>query len=104
MYEIWLMLNIAYELALSIWPWLLALAAAWVLLLALAGRGASWRACLPRAVMLGALLGAVIFFVTPTWSKSGLDEMRYWVDWANLAAIALAWAVAGAAFAWLLLK
>ena len=26
MYEIWLMLNIVYELALAVWPWLLALA------------------------------------------------------------------------------
>ena len=28
MYEIWLMLNIVWELALSIWPWLVALACA----------------------------------------------------------------------------
>ena len=105
MYEIWLMLNIVYELALSIWPALLVLAALWLVLMALArgGRGADWRACLPKALALGALLGVVIFFVTPLWSKSALGEMKYWVDWANLIGIAAAWAVAGALFAWPLL-
>ena len=105
MYEIWLMLNIVYEIALSIWPWLLALAALWLGLMVLArrGRGSDWRTCLPKAVALGALLGGVIFFVTPLWTKSGLGEMKYWVDWANLIGIALAWAVAAALFAWPLL-
>ncbi len=104
MYEIWLMLVIVYELALSIWPWLLALAVLWLLLLMLArGGNAAWRPCLSKAVMLGALLGVVIFFVTPIWNKSGLGEMKYWVDWANLLGIAAAWAVAGTLFVWPLL-
>lgn len=105
MYEIWLMLNIVWELALSIWPWLVALAVLWLVLMAMAkgGRGADWRACLPKAIMLGLLVGVVIFFVTPLWSKSGLGEMKYWVDWANLIGIAVAWAAAGTLFAWPLL-
>lgn len=105
MYEIWLMLNIVWELALSIWPWLLALAVLWLVLMAMArgGRGADWRACLPKAIALGALLGVVIFFVTPLWSKSSLGEMKYWVDWAFLIGIAVAWAVAGTLFVWPLL-
>ena len=51
MYEIWLMLNIVYELALEVWPWLLALALLWLLLMARAWRrgGAAWRASLPGA-------------------------------------------------------
>ncbi len=102
MYEIWLMLVIVYELALSIWPWLLALAVLWLLLLMLA-RGGRWNACLPKAITLGVLLGVLIFFVTPIWNKSGLGEMKYWVDWANLLGIAAAWAVAGTLFAWPLL-
>ena len=105
MYEIWLMLNIVWELALSIWPWLLALAVLWLVLMAMAkgGRGADWRACLPKAIALGLILGLVILFVTPLWSKSSLGEMKYWVDWANLIGIAVAWAVAGTLFAWPLL-
>ena len=105
MYEIWLMLNIVWELALSIWPWLLALAVLWLVLMMMAkgGRAADWRACLPKAIVLGLILGLVIFFVTPMWSKSSLGEMKYWVDWAFLIGIAVAWAVAGTLFAWPLL-
>ncbi|HRN77277.1 hypothetical protein [Ottowia sp.] len=105
MYEIWLMLVIVYEIALSIWPWLLALAVLWLLLLMLArgGRAGGWSTCLPKAITLGVLVGVVIFFVTPIWNKSGLGEMKYWVDWANLLGIAVAWAVAGTLFAWPLL-
>ena len=46
MYEIWLMLNIVWELALSIWPWLVALAVLWLVLMMMAkgGRAADWRA------------------------------------------------------------
>ncbi len=105
MYEIWLMLNIVYELALSIWPWLLALAALWLLLMGRAWgrRGADWRASLPGAIVLGLLVAIVIFAVTPIWNKSALGEMKYWVDWANLLGIAAAWGVAGVAFGWPLL-
>ncbi len=102
MYEVWLMLNIVYELALTIWPVLVALAVAWLFLMARArGRsGRDWRACLPGAIGLGLLVAAVIFFVTPAWTRSSLSEMKYWVDWANLLGIAAAWGAAGVAFAW----
>ena len=105
MYEIWLMLNIVYELALTIWPWLLALVVLWLLLMGRAwGRsGRDWRASLPGALVLGLVVAAVIFFVTPVWNKSGLGEMKYWVDWANLLGIAAAWGVAGVALGWPLL-
>ena len=102
MYEIWLMLNIVYELALGLWPWLLALTALWLLLM-LRARGGRWRASLPGAIGLGLAVAVLIFFITPAWNKSGLGEMRYWVDWANLLGIAAAWGAAGVAFAWPLL-
>lgn len=105
MYEIWLMLNIVYELALAVWPWLLALALVWLALLLLARgrRRADWRASLPGAGGLGLLVALVIFFVTPLWSRSGLGEMKYWVDWANLLGIAAGWGVGGLLLAWPLL-
>ncbi|HMN20629.1 MAG TPA: hypothetical protein PKA16_04465 [Ottowia sp.] len=105
MYEIWLMLNIVWELALGIWPWLLALAIVWLLLMARAwGRGAAaWRASLPGAIGLGLAVAIVIFFVTPSWIGSSLTELKYWVDWANLLGIAAGWGAAGLAFAWPLL-
>ena len=102
MYEVWLMLNIVYELALAVWPWLLALAVLWLLLMARA-RGGRWRASLPGAIALGLALAVFAFFVTPVWNKSSLAEMKYWVDWANLLGIAAACGTAGAALAWPLL-
>lgn len=102
MYEIWLMLNIVYELALTVWPWLLALLVLWLILMALAlkNRAANWRSTFPTALVLGALLGVAIFFITPTWSRSGLAYLNYWVDWANLIGITVAWTTAGTLFAW----
>lgn len=105
MYEIWLMLNIVWELALDVWPWLLALAVVWVLLMARAwGRdGAAWRGALPGAIGLGLAVAIAIFFLVPGWIGSSLGELKYWVDWANLLGIAAGWGAAGLAFAWPLL-
>lgn len=105
MYEVWLMLNIVYELALAVWPWLAALALLWVIFLFMArGRGGSaWRAAFPGAVVLGVLVAAIIFFITPSWSKSGLGEMKYWIDWANLLGIAAGWGAGAVILTWPLL-
>lgn len=102
MYEIWLVLNILYELALSVWPWLLALALLWAVLLWRArgiGRPA-WRAAFPWALAAGVLVAVVIGLGTPGWSHSSLAEMKYWVDWANLLAMAAAWGLAALLLAW----
>ena len=99
MYEIWLMLNIVVEVALSVWPWLAALAVLWLGLMWLA-RGRDWRASLPAAIGLGLAVSAVVFFFMPGWIRSSLGEMKYWVDWANLLGIAAAWGVAGTLLAW----
>jgi len=104
MYEIWLMLNIVYESALAIWPWLLALLLIWLALLALATRGRhSWRANLPGAIVVGLLVGVAVFFVMPGSIKSSLVELKYWVDWATLLGMAAAGAGVGALVAWPLL-
>lgn len=103
MYEIWLVMNILWEIALGIWPLLLLLAAAaWLLLVLLAWRqpGARWRQARPLAAGLGlggALLGALL---VPASIGSSLHELSYWVDWANLASIALGLGLAVMAFAW----
>ena len=89
MYEIWLALNIVWEMALLVWPWLLALAllgaALW--LTALARGGARWRAGLSGALGVGVLAAAAAVATLPLWSRSSWSELAYWVDWANLAAI-----------------
>jgi NO-binding membrane sensor protein with MHYT domain len=99
MYEIWLGLNIVFELALTVLPWLLGALAVWIALVAAAllrGR-ARWRSTLPASVMMGATIAALGLWFVPLMTKSSIYEMGYWVDWANL--IGLSLAVGGVAFA-----
>ena len=65
MYEIWLALNIAWEIAWGLWPWLLAAGVLWAALLALAlKRGwPAWRQTLPLALSVSGLLGILAFVV-----------------------------------------
>lgn len=105
MYEIWLVLNIVWEIALGIWPLLTAAALLWLVLMAIASRrpGTRWGAALPVTLGLALVVGLVAGVGLPSTVGSSLKEMGYWVDWANLAAIAAGVAAAAAAFAWPLL-
>jgi hypothetical protein len=105
MYEIWLVLNIVWELALDAWPWLLAVAALWLVLVAAAARtrGVPAAAGLVPAIGVGVLVAALAVFVVPGMVRSSLSELAYWVDWANLAAIAGGLGAVAVAFAWPLL-
>ena len=48
-----------------------------------------------------ASVAAVIgFLALPGLTRSSLQELAYWVDWANLASMALGVGVAAGAFAW----
>ncbi len=102
MYEIWLAMNIVWEIALGFWPLLALAAAAWLVLLALAWRRpkAHWRRAWPMAAAVAAVAALIGFLVVPTTNRSSLQELAYWVDWANLASIALGIGVAALAFAW----
>lgn len=102
MYEFWLVMNVVWEIALSVWPLLASAAVVWLVLMAVAWRRpvAQWRGALPFAMGL-AVVAAVIGFVgVPMATRSSLQELAYWVDWANLASIALGIGVAALAFAW----
>lgn len=101
MVEIWLAMNIVWEIALGLRLQLLLAALVWAALVLLAWRrGGHWRAALWPAAGLGLLVAVLAFFSVPGLSKSSLAEMGYWVDWANLAAIALAAGAVAVAFAW----
>ncbi len=102
MYEIWLVMNIVWEIALDAWPWLLAAAALWVLLVALAARGGPGPLTLGLgpAVGVGVVVALVAAVAVPGMVKSSISELAYWVDWANLAAISLGAGAAAVAFAW----
>ena len=102
MYEIWLMLNIVWEIALGLWPLLLAAAVLWGILMLTAWRraGTRWRAGLPLALGVGVLVMAVAAPLIPGWNRSTLADMGYCVDWANLLAVAAGFGAVAVAFAW----
>lgn len=97
MYEIWLAMNIVYEIALGIWPLLALLLAVWVALL-VAARGRLGARQVRQALLLGALVAVALFFSVPTLTQSSLANMGYWVDWANLLAVALGLGALAAVF------
>jgi hypothetical protein len=102
MYEIWLVMNIVWEIALGFWPVLAVGAVAWLVLMALAWRrpASHWRSAWPMAAGVAMAAAVVGFLVVPTAIRSSLQELAYWVDWANLASIALGIGMAALAFAW----
>lgn len=102
MYEIWLVLNILWEIALDVWPVLLGAAVLWFVLVVAALRRpqARWRAALARALALGGVVAVAAFLAVPSMTRSSLGELAYWVDWANLIAVAGGFGAAAVAFAW----
>jgi len=102
MYEIWLAMNIVWEVALTVGPVLLIVAAVWAALMLVAWRrpDTRWRAGLPLALLAGVVIAAAAFLLVPGWTRSSLSELRYWVDWANLLAVAAGFGAVGAALAW----
>lgn len=102
MYEIWLAINVVYELALAHLPVVLFFLALWIALtgfVVLRGR-ANWRGAFPAALLAWVLASAAAFFGVPAATQSALSDMRYWVDWANLVAIAAGLGGIVALFVW----
>ena len=101
MYEIWLVINIVYEIALTIWPLLALALAVWLVLLWLA-RSRSGGA--KAAIGVGALAAVLLLFTVPSMTNSSLSNMGYWVDWANLLAVAGGLGALIAVFVWPLMQ
>ena len=101
MYEIILTLNILWEIALTLWPWLLGLAVIWLIALALAARQprSRWIATIRPTAILAIAVGVVVFLISPTINLATFADATYWVDWANL--IGFAAGTAAGAFVWL---
>jgi len=105
MYEIWLGLNIVFELALTALPWILGAAAVWIALMsaALLRRHAHWRKALPASLVIGATFAALGLWLVPLLTRSSIDEMGYWVDWVNLIGLSGVVGALAFGFAWPLL-
>ena len=99
MYEIWLAMNIVYEIALDLWPALLPLLLVWLAVL-LINRQRLGQVAWTTLLALVALVGVVTVLALPSLTKSSLADMGYWVDWAFLLAMAVGFGVAAAALLW----
>ena len=102
MYEIWLTLNILYELGLQYLPVVIGTALLWLALMAVAAaRGrAGWGAAFKPAIAIAVVVTAITFFITPGMTQSSFANMGYWVDWGNLLLYAAAFGAVGGALAW----
>lgn len=99
MYEVWLMLNIVYEVMRDMATVVLSLTGLWLALMFLARQKLRWET-VPRSLVIG-LAAALIFVVLlPGILASSFADMGYWVDWANLIGLAAAGGALVAAFAW----
>ena len=101
MYEIWLVINIVYEIALTIWPLLALALAVWLVLL---WRARSRSGGAKAAIGVGALAAVLLLFTVPSMTNSSLSNMGYWVDWANLLAVAGGLGALIAVFVWPLMQ
>lgn len=102
MYEIWLGLNIFFEMALAQLPLVAGYALLWLALMASAllfSRGALLR-MLPFALIVGVVVLAVGFVLLPGVTHSAFANMGYWLDWAALLGAAAACAVLVTALVW----
>ncbi|MFT3757669.1 hypothetical protein [Thauera sp.] len=102
MYEIWLTLNILFELGLQYLPQVVASLLLWAMLMLFAATrpGVGWRRGLVPAFAVGIGVTAITFFITPGMTKSSFANMGYWVDWMNLFFYAAAFGAVAAALAW----
>jgi hypothetical protein len=101
-YEIWLVLNIVWEIAREN---VVAVIFGALVLVALALNASrkpavAWRRALWPAAGAGVVVAVVAVLAVPSLTRASLSDMKYWVDWLNLFAIAAAAGGITAAFAW----
>jgi len=99
MYEIWLALNIVFEIAHGLWPALLILLLGWLAMLFVNRRG---LALVPLTWLLAVagVAAALAGLALPALTLSSFGNFGYWVDWANWLAITAGVGVAAAVWLW----
>lgn len=106
MYQIWLGLNILWEMALEHRLLVVAylLVALVLYIYTLARRPHSWKRSFRPAVVLGVLVAILAFLVLPGQTDASFARFHQWLDWALLTAMALGVGLALAVLAWPLIS
>lgn len=101
-YEIWLALNIVWEYLLANMATVVILVVTIVFLfgIALVKGAPAWGKGLRIGIIGGLVVAVASIFVIPSVVDSRLSDLYYWVDWANLFAIAGIWGGIGALMLW----
>ncbi len=91
MYEIWLAMNIVWEIAVEQASWTLPLALVFVALVVIAfARGGDWGRGWRWAWITGLIAALVAVVLLPSLSGAAWSDLTYVVDWAMLFATAAA--------------
>jgi hypothetical protein len=89
-YEIWLGMNIMWEIALGIMPYIVIAAIIWLAISWLTvKKKVSWFPAFKSTFIIGLVVTVSAFFALPTLTLSSFSEMSYWLDWATLSMMAL---------------
>lgn len=102
MYEIWLAMNIIYEIVLDLWPALAPLLIVWAVVMWI-NRKKLFQVSVAALAAVAVLVGLAAVIALPTLSESSLADMGYWVDWAALLGMAAGLGIAAALLLWPLL-
>lgn len=102
MYEIWLGLNILWEIALANLAFVAFYGVVLLVLHAMAlGRSATrWRRSLTLGTVVAGVLAIVALFIVPGATDSSFANLRGVLDWAALLGLSMAVGVAGGLLAW----
>lgn len=95
MYEIWLIINTFYELALANLGLVLTVLVLWLLLMSVTQfmKTSPWLKGVKPALLVAAVVWVISIFLVPGATKSSFANVTYIVDW--LVVIGVALAVAG---------
>jgi len=93
LYNIWMGINIVYEMLLPLLWLVVLLALAWGLTLVLALKRApktQWRRSLPITALVGLAAAALTFVFVPVLTHAGFSDLYKFIDWMFLIGTALA--------------
>jgi hypothetical protein len=102
MYEIWLAMNILYEVAWNYMPFVLSVIVLFAILLTYAiQHQAAWRRGIKGGIVGGIVITVLTFLMFPYLTKSSLSNLGYWIDYVFLLQIAVGFGlVFGLGFVW----